>query len=85
MASTIASSIFYFVAVIELHAIKKTTVILVYFKHPIKRKFSKLANIKAILAAMNTTELVVKIRPKKIQARTGFAPMTSPTLTHDLS
>ena len=34
---------------------------------------------------MNTTELVVKIRPKKIQARTGFAPMTSPTLTHDLS
>ena len=30
-----------------------------------------------ILAAMNTTELVVGIRPEKIQARTGFEPMTS--------
>ena len=76
MASTIASSIFYFVAVI--HAIKKTTVILVYFKHPIKRKFSKLTNIKAILAAMNTTELVVKIRPKKNSGPHGIC-------THDLS
>ena len=76
MASTIASSIFYFAAVI--HAIKKTTVILVYFKHPIKRKFSKLTNIKAILAAMNTTELVVKIRPKKNSGPYGIC-------THDLS
>ena len=65
VASTIALSIFYFVAVIELHAIKKTTVILLYFKHPIKRKYFEVTNIKAILAAMNTTELVVKIRPEK--------------------
>ena len=65
MASTIALSIFYFVAVIELHAIKKTTVILLYFKHPMKRKYFEVTNIKAILAAMNTTELVVKIRPEK--------------------
>ena len=35
-------------------------------------------NIEAILAVMNTTELVVEIRPeKKIQARMGFEPMTS--------
>ena len=34
--------------------------------------------IKEILAAMNTTELVVEIRPgKKIQARTGFEFVTS--------
>ena len=44
---------------------KKPTVILLYFKHPIKRKFSKLTNMKAILAAMNTTILVVKIMPEK--------------------
>ena len=44
---------------------KNPTVILLYFKHPIKRKFSKLTNMKAILAAMNTTILVVKIRPEK--------------------
>ena len=31
----------------------------------------------AILVVMNTTELVVKIRPEKIQALTGFEPMTS--------
>ena len=34
-------------------------------------------NIETILAVMNTTELVVKIRPAKIQARIGFEPMTS--------
>ena len=34
-------------------------------------------NIGVILAAMNTTELVVKIRPEKIQAHTEFEPMTS--------
>ena len=34
-------------------------------------------NIEAILAAMNTTELVVKIRPEKIQAHMEFEPMTS--------
>ena len=44
---------------------KKPKVILLYFKHPIKRKFSKLTNMKAILAAMNTTILVVKIRPEE--------------------
>ena len=33
-------------------------------------------NIEAILAVMNTTELVVKIRSEKIQVRTGFQPMT---------
>ena len=60
---------------------KKTTVILFYFKHPIKRKYFRVKNMKAILVVMNTTELVVKIRPeKKIQARTGFEPMIS----HDL-
>ena len=34
----------------------------------------KETNIEAILAVMNTTELVVEIRPekKKIQARSGF-------------
>ena len=44
---------------------KKPKVILLYFKHPIKRKFSKLTNMKVILAAMNTTILVVKIRPEE--------------------
>ena len=34
-------------------------------------------NIEAILAVMNTTELVVEKRPDEIQARTGFKPMTS--------
>ena len=34
-------------------------------------------NIEAILAVMNTTELVVEMRPDEIQARTGFKPMTS--------
>ena len=34
-------------------------------------------NIGAILAVMNTTELIVKMRPEKIQARTGFKPITS--------
>ena len=37
-------------------------------------------NIEAILAVMNTIELVVEIRPekkkKKIRAYTGFEPMT---------
>ena len=40
-------------------------------------------NIEAILAVMNTIELVVEIRPekkkkkkKKIRAQTGFEPMT---------
>ena len=33
-------------------------------------------NIEAILAVMNTAELVVKIRPEKIHVRTGFQPMT---------
>ena len=32
--------------------------------------------IQAILAVMNTTELVVEIKPKKIQAHTGFEPIT---------
>ena len=37
--------------------------------------------MQAILTAMNTTELVVEMRPeKKIQARTGFEPMTSAIL-----
>ena len=35
--------------------------------------------IETILAAMNTAALVVEIRPEKIQARTGFEPMTSAT------
>ena len=76
VASTIASSIFYFVAVIELRAIK-TTVILLYFKHPIKRKYFEVTNMKAILAVMNTTELVVKIRPEKNSGPYGI-------WTHDL-
>ena len=33
-------------------------------------------NIEAILTVMNTTEQIVKIRPEKIQVRTGFQPMT---------
>ena len=33
-------------------------------------------NIEAIRAVTNTTELVVKIRPEKIQVLTGFQPMT---------
>ena len=33
-------------------------------------------NKEAILAVMNTTELVVKLRPEKIQVRTGFQPTT---------
>ena len=76
VASTIASSIFYFVAVIELRAIK-TMVILLYFKHPIKRKYFEVTNMKAILAVMNTTELVVKIRPEKNSGPYGI-------WTHDL-
>ena len=31
-----------------------------------KRKYFKVTNMKAILVVMNTTELVVKIRPEKI-------------------
>ena len=31
----------------------------------------------AILAAMNTTKLVAEMRPEKIQARTGFEPISS--------
>ena len=77
VASTIALSIFYFVAVIELHAIKKTTVILLYFKHPIKRKYFEVTNMKAILAVMNTIELVVKIRAEKNSVPYGI-------WTHDL-
>ena len=39
------------------------------------------SNIESILAVMNTTELVVEIKTeKKIQARTGFEPMTSAIL-----
>ena len=34
-------------------------------------------SMKAIFAVMNTTSAVVKIRPEKIQACTGFEPMTS--------
>ena len=41
----------------------------------------KETNIKAILAVMNTTELVVEIRPeKKIRSRTQFEPMPSAIL-----
>ena len=66
LTSAIALSIFYFIPVVEFHAIKKTTVILLYFKHLMKRKYFKVTNMKAILVVMNTTELVVKIRPEKI-------------------
>ena len=34
-------------------------------------------NMGVIPAFMNTTELVVEIRPEKIQACMGFEPMTS--------
>ena len=34
-------------------------------------------NIESILAVMNTTEIVVEIRPEKIQVRTGFESITS--------
>ena len=34
-------------------------------------------DIEAILAVMNSTKLVVEIRHEKIQAHTGFEPMTS--------
>ena len=33
--------------------------------------------MKAIYAVMNTSEAIVKIRPEKIQACTGFEPVTS--------
>ena len=33
--------------------------------------------MEVILAAMNTTEVVVEIRPEKIQASMGFEPMAS--------
>ena len=63
---------------------KKTTVILFYFKHPIKRKYFRVKNMKAILVVMNTTELVVKIRPEKkfkpVRDLNPWSPMTS----HDL-
>ena len=39
-------------------------------------------NIEATLAVMNTTGLIVEIRPEKIQARTGFQPMTSAIPVH---
>ena len=42
-------------------------------------------NIETILAVMNTIELVVKIRPAKIQARIGFEPMTSAIPIADLN
>ena len=63
---------------------KKTTVILFYLKHPIKRKYFRVKNMKAILVVMNTTELVVKIRPEKkfkpVRDLNPWSPMTS----HDL-
>ena len=34
-------------------------------------------NMEVIFTVTNTTKAVVKIRPKKIQACTGFEPMTS--------
>ena len=40
----------------------------------------KETNIEAILAAFNTTELIVEKRPEKIQARTGLEPITSTIL-----
>ena len=36
--------------------------------------------MKVIFAVMNTTWAIVKIRPEKIQACTGFEPMTSAIL-----
>ena len=39
------------------------------------KEFSNLADttkIEAILAVMNTAEVIVKLRPEKIQAHTGF-------------
>ena len=33
-------------------------------------------NLESILAVMNTTELVLEIRPEKIQVSTGFEPIT---------
>ena len=63
---------------------KKTTVILFYFKHSIKRKYFRVKNMKAILVAMSTTELVVKIRPeKKIKPVRDLNPW-SPMTSHDL-
>ena len=56
---------------------KKPSVILFYFKHPIKRKYFKVKNMEAILEVMNTTELVAKIRPEKDSGPYGI-------LTHDL-
>ena len=37
----------------------------------------EVTNTESILAVMNTTELIIEIRPKKNQARTGFELMTS--------
>ena len=63
---------------------KKTTVILFYFKHPIKRKYFRVKNMKAILVVMNTTELVVKIRPeKKFKPVRDLNPW-SHMISHDL-
>ena len=38
---------------------------------------SSVTNMEAIFAVTNTTSAVVKIEPEKIQACTGFEPMTS--------
>ena len=37
----------------------------------------EVTNTESILAVMNTTELIIEIRPKKNQARTRFELMTS--------
>ena len=45
-----------------------------------KQKKKDNMNMKVIFAVMNTTWAIVKIRPEKIQACTGFEPMTSAIL-----
>ena len=37
-------------------------------------------NMEALLVVLNTTELIVEVRPEKIQARTGLEPITSTIL-----
>ena len=46
------------------------------FSKIVWRNKNKLLNMKAIFEVMNTTSAVVKVKPEKNQACTGFEPMT---------
>ena len=58
-------------------SLQLTNTILFFILQKRGERGNKLVKMKAISAVMNTTYAVVKRRPEKIQACTGFEPMTS--------